>query len=278
MKKGSFFVPQEELKNFIRRSEMNTQEGLYISWMTKPEVVQKVLPPQLKMVAPIVSVYIVNIQEPTFTARYLEGAISIPVICNGKQGLYCLSLMLSGPGSEMGTYAGREVSGIPKKLCDGISVERIDNYAHAYIERHGIRIIDVEVEIGEYNSPQAKNVFSNQGPGTVVPSYAFFYKYDVGKNEKGEMAFSNGRLNASQTVITYKTWEPATAKVILQPSLEDPWAELEVVEVLGAGYSQNSTALTNVELVEEINAGEIMSYLFSGRFDRGILCSPERHF
>lgn len=246
--------------------------------MTKPEAIQRVLPPQFKMVAPIVSVYIVNIQEPTFTARYLEGAISIPVICNGKQGLYCLSLMLNGPGSEMGTYAGREVSGIPKKLCDVISVERIDNYAHAYIERHGIRIIDVEVEIGEYNSPQAKNVFSNQAPKVVVPSHAFFYKYDVGKNEKGEMSFFNGKLIASQTVISYKTWEPATAKVTLLPSIEDPWAELEVVEVLGAGYSQNNTVLSNVELMEEVNAGEVMSYLFSGRFDRGILCSPESRF
>lgn len=68
-------------------------------------------------------------------------------------GIYFLNIQLSGPGAPMGLCSGREFSGLPKKLCERILVERTDTWAHALIESKGRRIFEIEAELGAYNDP-----------------------------------------------------------------------------------------------------------------------------
>lgn len=277
MIKGFFFTPVEDAKKFFKESVMYEQEGIYVSWLTDPKVIKRILPPPMKMVAPVVTAYIINIQKPTFCSRYTEGACAIPCTCNGEEGVYWISFMLSGPGAVMGTVAGREMAGIPKKIADEICVERIGNYAHAHIIRQGIKIIDVEVDIcGQYNNVAAYNIYGDPKPGEEALLKGFFYKYDMNKDDNGIVKFTDGRVITCNFDTTYHTWEKGKAKVTLQPSIQDPWAELEVIEVLGAGYATDDINLSLTKEVCKVDIEEAIPYLLAARYDKGALNQEEK--
>ena len=223
--------------------------------------------------------YIINIQEPTFCSRYTEGAMAVPATYNGQQGLYWLSFMLGGPGALMATLAGREIGGIPKKIADDITVKRIGDYAHAYIERHGKKIIDIEMDIsGNYNNHAAKAVFGEPEAGLEVLLESLFYKYDCNKDENGIVRFSDGRLINMAFDTEYHSWEKGTAEINLCQSIEDPWAELEVIEVLGAGYVRNDIDLAKSQVLTEVDIDEVVPYLLASRFDKGSMNKGEQVF
>ena len=147
MKNGSFFIPREQIFPFFNPGEMNSQEGLYVCWETDPTVARRVLPPQLTLLdpeRPLATAYVVNIREPTFTSWYMEGGLMLLSRYGEAAGGYFLNLQLSGPGAAMAMCSGREFSGLPKKICERIVVERTDDSAHALIESKGRRIFDVE--------------------------------------------------------------------------------------------------------------------------------------
>lgn len=281
----SFVMSEEDIKASAAEDswmngggQLNTQEGLYLTYLTKPELVEKILPHPLKMRFPIVTVYIINIQEANFCAPYREAAIMLPALYNDMPGTYFVNLQLAGYGAEMAIYYGREVSGLPKKLADNISITRMGDSVSALVERNGIRIIDVEAEIGAYNSPKAQGIFGERKAGQVIDGSSYCYKFLFDKDVNGKLSYSNARLfyNTSQTLI--KEWLPASAKVTLSPSANDPWAELEVVQVLGAGYCRNDVNMVSSQLVAEPNIEEIIPKLLIGRFDTDIMAKPNRRF
>jgi acetoacetate decarboxylase len=60
----------------------------------------------------------------------------------------------------------------------------------------------------------------------------------------------------------------------MEPSLDDPWAEMSVVKPLGAAYSVNSNWVAGVTALAEFEgeqADSLFPYLFSGRWDRSTL-------
>lgn len=279
MKNGSFLKSQEEVNAFTHGGQMNRQEGIYLAWLSNPEVISKILPPPLQMVAPIVSAYIINIQEPNFTSHYLEACIAIPAAYNGEPGLYLVNLQLSGPGAFIGSSVGREEFALPKKIADEICLVRTGDNIKAYVVRNGIRIIEVQAEVGEYNTPDAKNIFGEAGPGVVASGAGYMYKYDIDCTEEGKAVFSNARLIKTNLKNIYDTFEPATAEVTLNPSENDPWAELEIVQILGAAYSRNSCHMLNVQRLTDVNTEQVIPYLMTGRYDAslwGKICNEMR--
>ena len=256
----------------------NAQEGLYVAWKTKPELLAQILPPPLKMVAPVVWVYIVHIGEPSYTQHYCEAAMSVPATYDGVKGEYVRSLLLYGPGAQMSAFSGRDVMGTPKKIADDIRIIRTNRYVRAYIERDGIKIIDVEGKLGEYNTPEANKALGKLEPGTQADHVAWFYKFDMDQGPDGKTTFSNARLLKHTTRTFYKSWETGAAKVSLNPSVNDPWADLEVEEVLGFGYSRNDLHMISSETLVSENTMEVIPYLLSGRYDVGVLGKPSRRF
>ncbi len=130
MHNGSYFIPRERIYPFENPAAMNDQEGLYLFWETDSTVARRVLPPPLELADPehpVVSVYVVNIREPTFAPWYMEGGLGLMCRHGQTAGLYFLNLQLSGPGAPMGASTGREFSGLPKKLCERIVIDRTDD-------------------------------------------------------------------------------------------------------------------------------------------------------
>jgi acetoacetate decarboxylase len=194
-------------------------------------------------------------------------------------GVYFLNLQLSGPGAPMGLLSGREFSGLPKKICERIVVERNGNWAHALIESKGRRIFSIEAEIGEYNDPVMEHIFVNVGPGRHDKGTCMLFQYETGQAPGGHVAFPKMRLVNYESVTDYQSWEPASITSLeMEPSLDNPWAEITVVKPLGAAYSVNSNWVAGVTPLAEYEGDEadnLISYLFSGRWDRSTLTTSQ---
>lgn len=278
MNNGSYFIPRQQIYSFMNPPAMNNQEGLYIAWETEPAAARRVLPPPLDLLdpaRPVVMVYVVNIREPTFAPWYMEGALSLLCRYGDIAGAYFLNLQLSGPGAHMGLCSGRETSGLPKKMCERIVVERNGDWASAVIERKGRRIFSVEVEMGGYNDPLMEISRKDYGPGYRERVACLLFRFEYEKAPEGHCTFPNMRLVNYDSVTDFQTWESASVKSLhMEPSLDDPWAELVVVKPLGAGYSVNSNWIAGISPLARFEGEEaegLISYLFSGRWDRSTL-------
>lgn len=279
MTKGSFFTPKEKVQQFLKDTVMYDQEGLYLTWATDQAVLDKILPPQVKAVAPVTFAYIINIQKATFGARYTEAALGIPAICEGVQGVYWLSFLLAGPGAEMGTDCGREFVGIPKKLGDDISIRRIGDKVFASATRHGIKIIEVEMDItGEYADEAALGVLGDPQPGDTISLPGIFYRFSYEQTRDGDVKVFDSRFVQMAFDITYHSFEKGTAEVTLRDSIEDPWAEVACLKLLGAAYIKNDIDLSWSEDLCQADYEEVAPYIYSARYDRGTLCEGEQAF
>lgn len=280
--KSSYFVPQEKLAGFMRGGAMNSQEGIYLYGGTDPAV-KRLLPPPLELadpVNPLFYLYIVNIREPTFAPWYLEGGIGVIAKYKKTTGVYFFSLMLSGPGALMGAFTGREGSGLPKKLCERIVIERTDEYGHCSIERHGVKLIDVELEMGRYNDPsfrqEQENCQATPG-GVVLDGGCLLHRYQL----DGEIGFKDVEIIHYDSPMRYYTWEPASATVKLASSIDDPWADIPLTSIHGAGWSKTDNSVrsqTTIHRYSREAGGEAMQYLFTGRYDRSLLCRDHQRY
>lgn len=280
--RGSFFISREKLAGLMVEAAMNSQEGLFLFGHTDPAV-KSLLPPPLELTdpaKPMLYLYIVNIREPTFAPWYLEGGIGVMARYGDKTGVYFFSLQLSGPGALMGAFTGREGSGLPKKLCDRIVVERTDEYGHCFIERHGVRLVDVELEIGRYNDPDFHQEQENcqaQPGGMLTGGGCLLHRYRL-DNESG---FKDLEIIYYDSPTRYYSWEPASATVKLASTINDPWGEIPLLAVLGAGWAKCDNRVRSMSTIYRYPreaTGEAMQYLYTGRYDRSLLCRAHQRY
>jgi acetoacetate decarboxylase len=121
MKNGSYFIPRDQIYPFMNPGAMNNEEGLYLYWETDPAAARRVLPPVLELpdpAHPISMVYVVNIREPTFAPWYMEGGICL-LSATAKPGVFP-EPPAQRPARKW-PRRGRELSGLPKKVCERMS-------------------------------------------------------------------------------------------------------------------------------------------------------------
>jgi acetoacetate decarboxylase len=280
MKKCSFVLTPEEYKHSLAKGtvlgsgcKMDNVEGVSAAWATNPETIKRILPPPLQMAAPIVIAYISNLDGTNYAPGYNEAGIFVPVIYKGTPGAYFVSCVLdvNGAGTPMGAFLGREADGMPKKIVDKISVTRVGDSVNAYVEMNGVRVIDINMEIGTYNTLDAQAVFGGVKSGAVVPGETYLTKVDLDGAESGGLHFSNARLLLNKMKTSYKEWLPGSAEVTLQPHSNVPWAELVVGKVLGGGYAKYGFGGFSTKEVQKLNTEEVMPYLLVGKYDIELL-------
>lgn len=265
----------EDLDNFMEGAAMNSQDGIFLYGIADPSV-KKFLPPPLELADPenpLLYLYIVNIREPTFGPWYMEGGIGVVAKYGDKSGVYFFNLQLSGPNALMGAFTGREGSGLPKKICEKIVVERTGKVGHCYIERKGVRLVDVELEIGSYNVPEL--ILGPEGAGEkpgelIVDGGCLLHRYRMDGAD-----FKDMELIFYDSFVKYYAWEPASATVTLTSSLDDPYGEIPLVTVLGAAWAKCDDGVrgnTTLYRYPDDQIPEAMRYLLAGRFDRSTMC------
>ena len=267
---GNFFVPAEKLRGFMKDGAMNSQEGIVLLGDAGRSAAG-LLPPPLTLAdpeSPMWYAYVVDIREPTFAPWYMEGGIGIFAKYGAYEGIYFLSLMLSGPGAFAGMWSGREISGLPKKICESIVVSRTDDEAHCFIERGGVRLLDAELKIGRYDD--AAYTFGQEGASReapiTTPGGCLLHKYSLKSG-----AFCDMEMIYYDSRTRYTSWEPASAAVRLESSADDPWGALEVKNVRAAGWMVSDNWVTDISGIygySDEEAQTAMQYLYYGRYDR----------
>ncbi|MBQ6583146.1 MAG: acetoacetate decarboxylase family protein, partial [Mogibacterium sp.] len=264
--KPSFFVKPEKMAGFAKGSAMLDQEGVYMLYTTDPEAIAKILPAPLEPYAiPIVYVSANHINKPTFADNYYESILAVYATYKGQLGLYCISLVLGGQGAEMATALGRDMLSIPKKV-DAEFVIRKDDEAGKVtvnVSRRGTELINMKLRLGEYNHPMTHMVFQAPGAGKSTQGYGYYTHFD----------FFNGKFTNTAIVRTlckydYQAWTPAFVEDFkLQSSEDDPWAELPVNTIIGAGYSKNNLYLGGSEVCAETDPADMMPKIMPAWYD-----------
>lgn len=280
---ASYFIPEEKLGNFMKDGAMNWQYGIQFYGLTNSEKAGRMLPPPLEAIEQdgetIFYAYIVNIREPTFAPWYMEGGIGIMARVGDQAGLYFLGLQLSGPGALMGAFSGREGSGLPKKLCDRIVVHRTGDKGHCFIERMGVRLIDIELDIGQYNDPSFSQPQEgcSRGKPIITEGGCLLHKYRMSSN-----GFTDMEIVFYDSPSRFYSWEPATAKITLQSSIDDPWGEVVIDKVLGAGWMVSDNMVSGMSTIyrydDSADVTRAMQNLFAGRYDQCTLCSDHQQY
>lgn len=271
----SFVKTPEEINHFTSGKNaawLNNSEGIFTVWASNQESIQKVLPAPLKAIGPIVTSYVINVHEPNFSTSYKEAALILPCAYNGQPAAYTLSMLLDG--TDNGVFTGREELGIPKKNAN-ISLSRVGDVAKAKVERYGTTIYEVECEIGAYNTPTAQAVFGERGPGFKSEGKQIFFKYDIDQDEEANLTFSNLKLLEVKNQMNFYAWEPATGNVTLKPSVNDPWAELPVLQVIGSAWGRMDIGLLGAKATPLDNIAETIPYLLT-KYDSPVFGYPNR--
>jgi len=273
----AFYTPADELSNFGKLSLMDEQEGLYMAYLTEPDAIARILPPPLKPFSmPVVTLSVCHIHKPSFEDDYYEAILGVYCTYGKTLGLYPISLLLGGPGAEMAVQCGRDNGSIPKKLGAEFVIRRNGAAVTAQVARRGTELVNLKLELGRYNSPLTHVLYQAPAPGKQVFGGGFYFHFDREPDEAGTARFMNGALLQNLCEYNYKSWEPGHASLGLQSSIDDPWAELPINTVIGGAYSTNSLVVHKLNLVEHLNAEEIVPYLLTARYDRTVFMETGR--
>ncbi len=124
------------------------------------------------------------------------------------------------------------------------------------------------MKLGEYNNPLTAALYQFPAAGKQTFGGGFYFHFDRIPDENGVSHFLNGALLMNQCEYNYQSWEPGMVSLNLKSSIDDPWAELPVNTIIGGAYSKNSLLVHKLNLVEKLEADDVIPYLLTGRYDR----------
>ncbi|MBW9154209.1 acetoacetate decarboxylase family protein [Clostridium estertheticum] len=233
----SFTKTMEQLKTLQgSKTVFYGSEILNTVWETKPEILAKLLPAPLKPVKgkPLVSTFVGNYPKTSFAPGYKEAGLFILAQCDGVIGRYCLSMPIT---DGMAMSMGREVCGLPKKMAN-IDFEVKDGKAVGKISRNGIEFFTVNADISGSLNKEGKVEELNE----AISEY--MYNITYAKSADGCGFLLNPTLIKQKLAVAQVTEDKlATSTVVLKDSPHDPWAELEVVRMVGSQYTVSTNTL-----------------------------------
>jgi hypothetical protein len=72
----------------------------------------------------------------------------------------------------------------------------------------------------------------------------------------------------NQCEYNYQSWEPGIVSLNLNQVLMTHGQELPVNTIIGGAYSKNSLLVHKLNLVEKLEANDVIPYLSTGRYER----------
>lgn len=243
-----FVKSQEELGRVARETyEFYDAEMLIAMWETKPEIVERLLPPPLQPTGrPLATAFVAHYPKTNFGPSYYEGALFLRADFDGVEGNYCLAMPVTG---DIAMAGGREEFGYPKKLAN-IEFNRSGDYCEGWCERHGVRFFEVRAKLsGKSNAEDFQDLLIGEASteGTVSYNFKHFFAPD------GSGFDYNPRLIRERVILRPNAAELGEAEVVLSPSDHDPWYEVEIVRMLGAVYTVGHNTMLRGSVVAEVD-------------------------
>ena len=262
----SFKKSYEEIEERNKRfesPEFYDAEMVAVFWLTKQEIIENLLPPPLKTVKhPLVTAFVAKYPKTNFGLTYYESALFIRCQYEGEQGNYCLAMHLDGPGSGLGMAGGREILGFPKKLAK-INFKKEGKNFEGWSERHGVKNIELKANFtGKTNAKEALTILAETDVFSAEVKNQISYNFKFFGNPEGTGFDYDPKLVKQETLFRTKKLEIGEAELKLDSSVHDPWAELEVVKLLGAAYTKGHNTMQRGTVVAEVDTIKFLPYGF----------------
>ncbi len=227
--------------------EFYDAEMVVVMWDTKPEIIKRLLPPPLKPTdRPLVTAFVAHYPKTNFGPFYYEGALFVRAQFDGVAGNYCLAMPVTG---DMAMAGGREQFGYPKKMAK-IKFEHSAHSIRAHVERHDIQFFEVRARLtGKTNTEGFQTIVLSEA--SEEGSVAYNFKHFLAPDET--LLDYDPRLVRERTIFRPAVFEWAEVEVFLSHSEYDPWAEVEIVQVLGGVYMVGSNTMLKGEVVAEVD-------------------------
>lgn len=258
----SFVKTHNELEAIMDLTyEYYGSERLVAYWLTKPEIVERLLPPPLEPVdEPLAYAFVADYPRTNFGPPYREGALIIAAQYDGVRGGYCLAVPVH---DDMAMAGGREMFGYPKKIAD-ISFAKEDVHVSGYLRRHGQPFFTVEAILEQ--PPNDANFLAISSKLRTVDNEGVFnltmYNFKHFTAPGGRGFDYKPRLVRQTMVMQPRETRIGRMEVSLPPSDCDPWYEVEVVQPLGAMYIVGNSELLPGEVVAEVEGAAFAPYSF----------------
>ncbi len=257
---GFVKTPEQIMANTRATYDFYDAQVLSIYWETKPEIIARILPPPLKPAPhPIASAFVAFYPSTNIGVTYKETALFIRATFNGEEGGYCLAMPVT---NDMALIGGREIFGFPKKIAE-IHYKKDGDTVEGWTERGGPRFMEIRAKLtGKFNDPAMQNLLTSNPmaeDGSITMT-AYNFKYFPAP-EGGAFDY-NPRLVKQETVLRPKEMQFGEAEIIFKPSDNDPWAEVEVVKMLGAIYTRGDNSMVRAKVVAEVEPMGFVPYAF----------------
>jgi len=257
IRKSGGFLSDREAADFY------DAEMLAVYWETKPEIVEKLLPPPLKPIElPIVFAFVADYPKTNFGAVYKEAAVFLSCEYEDIEGGYCLAMPVT---DDMALTAGREVFGYPKKLAN-IYYHKEKRNIEGWAERHGTRYFEVKAKLNARpNSPDFLDLVTERiggeiGVGSDITQVTYNYKHFPSPD--GIYFDYKPRLIREEVIFRPSELKLGNAEISLESSESDPWGELVVEKILGALYLKGNNSMLKGYIAAEIESEDFVQYSF----------------
>lgn len=243
-----FVKTQAELDAYYKLSHRKFYDAnmLGVLFETKPEIVERLLPPPLEPAdTPGGMMFIAHYPKTNLGPGYFEGALFLRCQYGGEAGSYCLAMPVD---SEPRMHNGRDIYGFPKKLAE-ISLTRDDRQVEGWVERYGIRFVQIKAEL--------------TGTLPELPELGPIFLFKAMPSADLERGFDGPVLLVRQkTDLEMKTLDIGNADLTLTDSPYDPWAEIEITNVMIAFYLVSDNTMNPGRVVAEVDPESYLPYYY----------------
>lgn len=245
---ASFVKTKQELDRYyalgVRSFEGARMMGVIFE--ADADVTASLLAPPLEQAAtPGGLIFIAEYPDTNMGPGYREAALFLRCAFRGEQGSYCLSMPID---DETRMVNGRDIFGLPKKMAS-IGMERSGDRVSAWVERKGVRFVEIDVELNE------------ELP--MVPPAGPSFVFKASPRIDLQPGFDGPVLLCSQvTDVELIEGEMGQGTVALHSSPHDPWAVLGDLDVSLAFAMVSNNTMQPGEVLAEVDAHAFLPHYF----------------
>ncbi len=244
-----FVKTAQELKNYYALKDRLFPEAAMMGVMFSAEsaLTARMLPPPLEQAdMPGGLIFIAKYGDTNLGPGYTEAALFVRCKYNGVAGSYCLAMPIDSEPNRL--HNGRDIFGFPKKSAK-IHFERDETSAIGWVERQGVRVVEIKVEI--------------TGELPELPPSGPTYLFKASPRIDLEPGFDGPVLLCSQqTEIEARKVDIGSAEIKFGRSEADPWYEFEGLDPIVAFVIDGSNRMLPGKVLAEVDGDTFLPHYF----------------
>ena len=245
-----FVKTPEEVKRIeavLQRPRFVGAEMLMINFLTRPEIVDEILPPGLEPAAEPLVTAMVGRWRSNCVADFAGGAIYVMARHGDIEAPYVLAMFMD---QDHAIIFGRDLFGEPKKQATS-RLQRRGDAMHGYVERLGTRVIEIEATLPISHEPSRE-----KGANFNIKALPSCTGVGLEDDPVLTLAEFDNHLTVRRE---------GTGTLRLRSTVHDPLADIEICELRGASYIEGDL-LSTCRPLARLPAEEFVPYLY-GRLD-----------